>query len=194
MVTHYLDRIVDQTHQAEALIDNLLAFSRMGRAPLERQDVDVQRMVAEVVADLANEQAGRDVHWDIERLPRVDADPAMLRVVWRNLLDNALKYTRSRAVAEVRVGTARRDGQTSFFVRDNGVGFDTRSSGRLFGAFQRLHPAAEFPGSGIGLATVRRIVARHAGHTGGEGTTDRGATFWFSLPDPMGGHPCPRPS
>jgi light-regulated signal transduction histidine kinase (bacteriophytochrome) len=193
MVAHYLDRIVDQTHQAEALIDNLLAFSRMGRAPLERLDVDVQRMVDEVVTALADQQTGRDVHWTIDQLPHVDADPAMLRVVWTNLLDNALKYTRSRAVAEVRVGASRRDGQTAFFVRDNGVGFDERFAGKLFGVFQRLHPAAEFSGNGIGLATVRRIVARHAGHTGGEGTTDHGATFWFSLPDPMGGV-CPSPS
>src|SRR4030095_8256347 len=193
MVTHYLDRIVDQTHQAEALIDNLLAFSRMGRASRERHDVDVQRMVDEVVADLANEQTGRDVHWTIDRLPHVDADPAMLRVVWTNLLDNALKYTRSRAVTEVRVGTSRRGDQTSFFVRDNGVGFDARFAGKLFGVFQRLHPATEFAGTGIGLATGRRIVARPAGHTGGDGTTDRGATFWFSLPDPTGGRACPSP-
>jgi light-regulated signal transduction histidine kinase (bacteriophytochrome) len=184
MVTHYLDRIVDQAHQAEALIDHLLAFSRMGRAPLERHDVDVQRMVDDVVADLTNEEGGRDVHWTIDRLPHVDADPALLRVVWTNLLENALKYTRSRAIAEVRVGTSRREGQTSFFVRDNGVGFDDRFAGKLFGVFQRLHSANEFAGSGIGLATVRRIVARHAGHTGGTGRVDRGATFWFSLPDP----------
>lgn len=194
LVTHYLDRIVDQTHRAEALIDNLLAFSRMGRAPLERHDVDVQTMVEEVVADLTNEQPARDVHWTIERLPHVDADPAMLRVVWRNLLDNALKYTQSRAVAEVQVGTSRREGQTSFFVRDNGVGFDVRFTAKLFGVFQRLHHAEEFAGSGIGLATVRRIVARHAGRTGGEGAIDRGATFWFSLPDPAGGLACPSPA
>lgn len=194
LVTHYLDRIVDQTHRAEALIDNLLAFSRMGRAPLERYDVDVQTMVEEVVADLTSEQPARDVHWTIERLPHVDADPAMLRVVWRNLLDNALKYTQSRAVAEVQVGTSRREGQTSFFVRDNGVGFDVRFTAKLFGVFQRLHHAEEFAGSGIGLATVRRIVARHAGRTGGEGAIDRGATFWFSLPDPTGGLACPSPA
>ena len=194
LVTHYLDRIVDQTHQAEALIDDLLAFSRMGRGALERHDVDVQQVVEEVVADLTSEPTGREVHWTIERLPHVDADPAMLRVVWRNLLDNALKYTRTRAVAEVRVGSSRREGQTCFFVRDNGVGFDVRFAGRLFGVFQRLHPKNEFAGDGIGLATVRRIVARHGGHTGGEGAIDRGATFWFSLPDPVGGSACPSPA
>jgi light-regulated signal transduction histidine kinase (bacteriophytochrome) len=193
LVTHYLDRIVDQTHQAEALIDNLLAFSRMGRAPLERHDVDVQRMVAEVVADLHGESSERDVQWSIERLPHVDADPAMLRIVWTNLLDNALKFTQSRAVTEVQVGTSHADGQTSFFVRDNGVGFDARFAGKLFGVFQRLHPKEEFAGSGIGLATVRRIVARHAGRTGGDGNVDRGATFWFSLPN-AGGVACPSPS
>ena len=194
LVTHYLDRIVDQTHQAEALIDNLLAFSRMGRVPLERHDVDVQKMVAEVVADLTDESSERDVKWSIEPLPHVDADPAMLRVVWRNLLDNALKYTQSRAPAEVQIGASHRDGQTSFFVRDNGVGFDVRFAGKLFGVFQRLHPKEEFAGSGIGLATVRRIVARHAGRTGGEGSVDHGATFWFSLPDATGGLACPSPS
>lgn len=194
LVTHYLDRIADQTHKAEALIDALLAFSRMGRVPVGRRDVDVQRMVAEVVADLGTEQASRAVQWRIELLPHVDADPAMLRVVWTNLLDNALKYTRPRATAEVQVGSSRREGQTSFFVRDNGVGFDMRFAGRLFGVFQRLHPVQQFAGNGIGLATVRRIVARHAGRTGAEGAVDHGATFWFSLPDPIGGAACPSPA
>jgi light-regulated signal transduction histidine kinase (bacteriophytochrome) len=190
----YLDAIGESARRMGMLIDDLLAFSRMGRVPLERRDVDVQKMVAEVVSDLGSEQAARDVQWTIEPLPHVDADPAMLRVVWRNLLDNALKYTRSRATARVQVGSSRREGQTAFFVRDNGVGFDMRFAGRLFGVFQRLQPVQEFAGSGIGLATVRRIVARHAGRTGGEGEVDRGATFWFSLPDPIGGLACPSPA
>lgn len=194
LVTHYLDRITDQTHQAEALIDKLIAFSRMGRAPLLRHDVDMQKMVEEVVADLTSDQPAREVHWTIDRLPHADADSAMLRVVWRNLLDNALKYSHSRAVAEVQVGSEPRDGQTSFFVRDNGVGFDMRFAAKLFGVFQRLHPKEEFAGSGIGLATVRRIVARHAGRTGGEGVVDRGATFWFSLPDASLAIPSPSPA
>ena len=194
LVTHYLERIVDQTRKAEALIDHLLAFSRMGRSPLARRDVDVKAMVEEVTADLMSEQPGRDVKWTIDPLPHADADPAMLRVVWRNLLENALKYTQSRAVADVQVGTSRRDGQHSYGVRDNGVGFDMRFAAKLFGVFQRLHPATEFAGSGIGLATVRRIVARHAGRTGGEGKVDHGATFWFSLPDPIEGVTCPIPA
>ncbi len=194
IVTHYLARIADQTLQAEALIDNLLAFSRMGRIPIERHDVDMQKLVEEVVADLNSEHTPRDVKWTIARLPNVDADPAMLRVVWQNLLGNALKYTQSRAVTEVQVGTSRRDGQTSYFVRDNGVGFDVRFAGKLFGVFQRLHPVEEFAGSGIGLATVRRIIARHAGRTGGEGTIDIGATFWFSLPDPNDALACASPA
>jgi len=194
VVTHYLDRIVAQAHQAEALIDDLLAFSRMGRVPLERHDVDVQAMVEEIVNELTNEQGARVVTWTIDRLPHTDADPAMLRVVWRNLLENALKYTQSRAVTEVQVGTSPRDGQTSFFVRDNGVGFDVRFAGKLFGVFQRLHPETEFTGTGIGLATVRRIIARHAGRTGGEGVVDHGATFWFSLPDGSRGVACPSPA
>ena len=195
LVTHYLDRITDQTRQAETLIEKLLAFSRMGRTPLVRHDVDVQKMVGEVVADLTTgEQRERDVHWTIDRLPHVEADPAMLRVVWTNLLDNALKYSQPRAVAEVQVGAEPRDGQTSFFVRDNGVGFDMRFAARLFGVFQRFHSKDQFPGSGIGLATVRRIVARHAGHTGGVGRVDHGATFWFSLPDASVGAPHPSPA
>ena len=147
-----------------------------------------------MVADLSGESGGREVQWTIESLPHVDADPAMLRVVWRNLLENALKYTRSRGVTEVRVGTSLRDGQTSFFARDNGVGFDVRFAGKLFGVFQRMHPKEEFAGSGIGLATVRRIVSRHQGRTGGEGIVDRGATFWFSLPDRAEGTACPSPA
>jgi chemotaxis family two-component system sensor kinase Cph1 len=191
LVTHYLDRIVDQARQAEALIENLLAFSRMGRVPLERHDVDVQKMVQEVVDDLESTLTARDVKWTIDCLPHIDADPAMLRIVWTNLLENALKYTQLRAITEVQVGTSRRGGQTSYFVRDNGVGFDVRFAGKLFGVFQRLHPKEEFAGSGIGLATVRRIVARHAGRTGGDGAVGRGATFWFSLPDSVRGAACP---
>lgn len=194
LITHHIDRIVQQARRAGSLIDALLAFSRMGRTPLDRRDVDVQQMVTSIADDLSSEQTERSVLWDVQALPHVDADPAMLHVVWRNLLENALKYTSSRAVAEVQVTAERGEGNVCFSVRDNGVGFDQRFAGKLFGPFQRLHPVSEFAGDGIGLATVRRIVARHGGSTWGEGEIELGATFRFSLPDAGGGLACPSPA
>ncbi len=180
---HYVQVIVESAQTMGQLIDDLLSFSRMSRAEMTRRPVALAELVGEVRRDLENDIDGRRVVWRVGALPEVHADRAMLRVVLRNLLQNAVKYTRSRDEAVIEIGAADDDGGDSVvFVRDNGVGFDMTYVDRLFGVFQRLHRAEEFEGTGIGLATVRRIVARHGGRTWAEGAVDRGATVYFSIP------------
>jgi light-regulated signal transduction histidine kinase (bacteriophytochrome) len=144
--------------------------------------VELAPLVEEVRESLMAEAAGRDIRWQIGPLPRVCADAAMLRIVLVNLLGNAVKYTRRRPVAEITVGQqGEEDGRLVLYVRDNGAGFDMKYADKLFGVFQRLHRADEFEGTGIGLATVRRIIARHGGRTWAEAQPEAGATFWFTL-------------
>ncbi|HXR05125.1 MAG TPA: PAS domain S-box protein [Verrucomicrobiae bacterium] len=179
----YLGIVADSARQMGALIDDLLVFSRMGRSELRRSKVALDSLVHEAVEGLQMETNGRPITWKIGDLPEVEADPAMLRQVWINLVGNAVKYTRPRNPAEIEVGCAdATNGEFVLFVRDNGVGFDMEYAHKLFGVFQRLHRAEEFEGTGIGLANVRRIIARHGGRTWAEGKPDGGATFFFSLP------------
>jgi len=179
---HYLQVIADSARHAGTLVDDLLAFSRMGRAELARQQVSMDSLVEEARRDLEAESAGRTVEWRVEELGEVTGDAAMLRLVWRNLLSNALKYSRMRNVSVVEAGRFSEGNEDVFYVRDNGAGFDMRYVGKLFGVFQRLHSGDQFEGTGIGLANVRRIVMRHGGRTWAEGALDRGAAFYFSLP------------
>jgi light-regulated signal transduction histidine kinase (bacteriophytochrome) len=167
----------------DALIDDLLTFSRIGSAELRRTRVDLAGLVREVWGILEPETAGRDIAWEIGDLPEVQGDPRLLRLVLQNLIGNALKYTRTRPEARIEIGARREGTETVCSIRDNGVGFDMRYAERLFGVFQRLHTSAQFEGTGIGLATVRRIVHRHGGRVWGGGEVDRGACFWFALPD-----------
>jgi signal transduction histidine kinase len=182
----YLRTISDSASQMGRLIDDLLAFSRMGRADMRETTVELVPMVKSVLADMEGELRGRDITWDIGPLPAVRGDPAMLRLALVNLISNAIKYTRPRTRARVEIGSAARDGEIVFFIRDNGVGFDMRYLDKLFGVFQRLHSASDFEGTGIGLASVRRIIHRHGGTVWAEGFVDGGATFYFSLPDKAG--------
>jgi signal transduction histidine kinase len=182
---HYLDSISGAARRMGALIDDLLAFSRMSRSEMTRGSVDLGALAHEVVRDLAAEARGRAVEWQVGDLPVVTGSRAMLRLVLVNLVSNALKYTLPRERARIEIGAGSGEaGEVVVFVRDNGVGFDMRYAGKLFGVFQRLHPADEFEGTGIGLATVRRIVTRHGGRTWGTGEVGVGATFYFSLPAP----------
>jgi PAS domain S-box-containing protein len=178
----FLRIIEDSAHQMGMLIDDLLVFSRMGRTDLSRAKVSSDSLVHEAVNTMQPETADRKISWKIGKLPEVEADLAMLRQVWINLIANAVKYTRPRNPAEIEVGCNGDNGEHVFFVRDNGVGFDMQYAHKLFGVFQRLHRAEEFEGTGIGLANVRRIIYRHGGRTWAESEIGKGATFFFSLP------------
>ncbi len=181
---HYLTVIDESARRMSQLIDDLLVYSRLGRGAMRILPVDMQSMVADVRAMLSSDLRAQAVQWDIGHLPVVEADDNMLRTVWQNLLGNAVKYSSTNAAARIRV-RAELDANTRewvFSVADNGVGFDMAYIDKLFGVFQRLHKASEFPGTGIGLANVRRIVSRHQGRVWAEGTPGAGATFCFTLP------------
>ncbi|UUZ77177.1 hypothetical protein LP414_07650 [Polaromonas sp. P1(28)-13] len=164
------------------LIDDLLEFSRMNRAEMVESSVDLDSLVREAIGKLEMATEGRNIAWQVPSLPRVVGDATMFRQVFANLLGNAVKYTRPRAAALIEIGCAgEEDGRVIVFVRDNGVGFDMQYADKLFGVFQRLHRADEFEGTGIGLANVRRIIARHGGRVWAEGKPGEGATFYFTL-------------
>ncbi len=165
------------------LIDDLLSFSRVGRAETRKSVVSLEQLVNEVIAELKAETSGRDIVWKVGPLPACFADRSLLRLVVANLISNAIKFTRMCSQAEIEIGCAAQDGNMAeVFVRDNGAGFDMRYVDKLFGVFQRLHPADEFEGTGIGLAIVQRVIHRHGGEVRAEGALDNGATFYFSIP------------
>jgi PAS domain S-box-containing protein len=179
----YVTVINESARRMGRLIDDLLSFSRHGRVELKRTNVKLTDLIDEVRLQLQSETAGRAVRWNIEPLPEVYGDVAMLRQVFANLLGNAVKYTRTRAEAVITVGSLPAPGrEVIVFVRDNGAGFNPKYAGRLFGVFQRLHSESEFEGTGVGLANVQRILHRHGGRVWAEGKVDEGATFYFALP------------
>jgi light-regulated signal transduction histidine kinase (bacteriophytochrome) len=180
---HYMDTISNSAKNMGVLIDDLLSFSRMGRQEMSSQQVDLGTLVREIIGEFASDVADRNIEWKIGDLHAVYGDGAMLRLVLTNLISNGLKFTRPRKQARIEIGSLPgRDAETVIFVRDNGVGFDMTYVDKLFGVFQRLHRAEEFEGTGIGLASVRRIIARHGGRTWADGKLDHGAVFYFSLP------------
>lgn len=187
---HYLQRVVDNTQQMAQLIDDLLTFSRLGRHPLQKKLIAPADIVHQVLQGLRHEQEGRQVDISVGDLPPCQVDPTLFKQVFVNLLSNALKFTRGRKVARIEVGCIspshpsqaekKEDGGCTYFVKDNGVGFDMRYSDKLFGVFQRLHHTDEYEGTGVGLAIAQRIIHRHGGRVWAEAEEDKGATFYFT--------------
>jgi signal transduction histidine kinase len=178
---HYLERVRAGSRHMAQLIEDLLNLSRVSRSEVQQVHVDLSALARTVAAELQRAQPDRAVAFAIESGVTAQGDPGLLRVALENLLGNSWKFTRKHAGARIEFGTVRRDGETMYFVRDDGAGFDMAYAGKLFHPFQRLHSAEEFEGTGIGLATVQRIVRRHGGRVWGEGAVEQGATFYFML-------------
>ena len=178
----YMNVISNSTITMGTLIDDLLSFSRMGRAEMMKTKVNPNQLVKEAIGALEAEKKAKDIIWKIDQLPEAYGDPAMLRLVLANLISNALKFTRTRPQARIEIGCTDNEKEALFYVKDNGVGFDMQYADKLFGVFKRLHRADQFEGTGVGLANVRRIIQRHGGRTWAEGKLDEGAMFYFSIP------------
>jgi light-regulated signal transduction histidine kinase (bacteriophytochrome) len=178
----YLQTIANAAKQMGKLIDDLLTFSRTARAELRKTRINLNDIVRNVLRELEPDMAEREVEFSIASLPAAEGDANLVHQIFCNLLCNALKYSRPRQPARIEIGGSVAEAEITIFVKDNGVGFDMRYAHKLFGVFQRLHRAADFEGTGIGLANVRRIVTRHGGRTWAEGAVDAGATFYFTLP------------
>ncbi len=178
----YLGIVRANSQKMAQLINDLLAFSRLGRKALDVTEVDIASLVREIIGECMAEAGDRAIEWKIAELPSTSADRALIRQVLLNLMANAIKFTRPREKAVIELGTSDGKGETVYFVRDNGVGFDMRYRDKLFGVFQRLHSDNEFGGTGVGLAIVQRIIHRHGGRVWAESKPDEGATFYFTLP------------
>jgi PAS domain S-box-containing protein len=179
----YILTILEAAKRMGALIDDLLAFSRIGRAEARETTVSLEQLVKEARSEVQPETDGRNIAWKIGTLPDLYGDRSMLRLALVNFISNAIKFTRTRPQAEIEIGCLEKNrDEVTIFIKDNGVGFDMKYANKLFGVFQRLHPTEAFEGTGIGLATVQRIIHRHGGRVWAEGLEDRGATFFFSFP------------
>ena len=180
---HHMKNISDAAKKMGLLIEDLLAFSRMGRNAMSVRQVELEPLLRKVIREFEPDTAERNIDWHIGALPVVEGDASMLRIVFGNLISNALKFTQPRKMSQIEIGALPdQDSEIVIYVRDNGVGFDMAYADNLFGVFQRLHRADEFEGTGIGLANVRRIIARHGGRTWAKSVPDQGATFYFTLP------------
>jgi signal transduction histidine kinase len=181
-ISNYLGMILKLTKRAGKMIDDLMEFSSTGRFEMFYSTIDMNRLVQEVKQQIISQNQNRAIIWDIESLPTIKGDRTLIRRVWQNLIENAVKYTGNKDIAEINIGSSTTSSEITFFIKDNGVGFDMRYVERIFGIFQRLHTSEEFEGTGIGLANVQRIIHRHQGRIWAESTVDEGTKFYFSLP------------
>jgi len=181
-IQDYLRRIARSARQAGQMIDGLLDYSRTGRVSMQSVRVDMGQLVRYIQQQLIRDQSSRNIQWHIEPLPSVRGDRTLLQRVWQNLMDNAVTYTQPRDPAVITIGSQDEGDRVTFFVQDNGIGFDERYGDRLFSMFQRLHDDGDFQGTGIGLTSARRIIHRHGGQIWATGEEGKGATFYFSLP------------
>jgi light-regulated signal transduction histidine kinase (bacteriophytochrome) len=178
----YINLIRDSTREMGQLVDDLLNLARVGRRELSLQATGLDSLVREVIDEQKRGTDRRSIEWRVARLPFVECDPGLMRQVFANLLSNAVKYTRTRDQAVIEVGVKCDNGHSAVYVRDNGVGFSMKHADKLFRVFQRLHRQEDFEGTGVGLATVHRIIQKHGGRVWAEAELDRGATFYFTLP------------
>jgi light-regulated signal transduction histidine kinase (bacteriophytochrome) len=176
-----LERIRHAAERMSQLIDDMLNLARVTKAEMHRERIDLSEMVRQIEQDLLRRKPQQRVEFVTAGDAVIYADPPLLRVVMENLLGNALKYSSKKDSARIEFGSGQRDGKTYYYVKDNGAGFDMRGASRLFQPFQRLHPVSEFPGTGVGLATVQRIIQKHGGEVWAEGAVGQGATFYFTL-------------
>ncbi|HQF53800.1 MAG TPA: ATP-binding protein [Fibrobacteria bacterium] len=190
----YVDIVASYAKRMGCLIDDLLEFSRTSRQEMSMQQVNMELVLREALVPVQSASRGRNIEWRIGKLRPVGGDHNLLRQVWANLVENAVKYTAKKDAALIEIGCEPVGTEIVFSVRDNGAGFDPRYADRLFGVFQRLHRSEEFEGTGIGLATVHRILSRHGGRIWAESAVDQGATFRFALPVPIQEAPSPEPS
>jgi len=177
-----LKMVRENTDRMAQLIDDILKFSRTGRAEITHSEIDMEKMARAVAAELMASDPGGKLQMEIEPIPATRGDSAMLRQVFVNLLSNAIKFSRHNATPKIHVGASVKDNETIYYVKDNGAGFDMQFADKLFGVFQRLHSSNEFEGTGIGLAIVKRIITRHGGRVWAEGRVNEGATLYFALP------------
>ncbi len=178
---HYAQQVHQAANSLSSLVDDLVNVSRIGRQDLLRRQVDLTPLVEDVVGQLRSQTNGRVIDWQIEELPNVEGDSALIKLALNNLLSNAVKFTRPRQKAVIRIRPVESDGQVGLAIEDNGVGFKMTYAGKLFGMFQRLHRADEFEGNGAGLAVVQRIAHKHGGRVWAEAEPERGATFYLTL-------------
>lgn len=181
---HYLEVIVNSSRHMGTLIDDLLQFSRTGRQEMQKTDLNMNMILRDAINSVGHEDHSRKIEWELAELPTLKGDQSLMRMVWVNLLSNAVKFTKAKNPAKIQIGYTDDSKEFTFFVRDNGAGFDMRFAHKLFGVFQRLHTTKEFEGTGIGLANVRRIILKHGGRTWAESQINEGATFYFTLPKP----------
>jgi len=179
---HYLEVISNASKQMGTLIDELLLYSRTGRQVINKIDIDMNTLIHEMIEKFHFEVQNRKIQWNISKLPIVNADFTMMKQVWTNLIDNALKYSRNNEITKIKIGYSEEKEYHKFFIQDNGVGFDMKYAGKLFGVFQRLHSQTEFEGTGIGLANVQRIIHKHNGRIWADAELNKGATFYYTIP------------